>query len=249
MRWGILLGLLLVGCHAADEPQEEKILVFAAASLTDALNEVTVAFEKAHPQYYVVGNIAATSLLARQIEQGAPADVLLSANDAWTSHVAAAGRTEGASITFVENRLAIAGGLEAAPLPSLGSLRDANRIAIADPSHVPAGIYAKAALECEGLWATIEPKTVPMLDVRTALMAVQTGAADVALVYASDIHASTRTKLVFAWPRPCTSPIRYTASRIRGGANPAGAAAFVDFLTDPERAPQWLAHGFELHDP
>ena len=140
MRWVALVAWVAVlpGCmHHADGPDE--VVVFAAASLTDALETMTESFHALHPSRRLVLNTGATSILARQIAQGAPADVLLSANEAWMYYLAACERLDGVARPLAGNRLVVAGPGEVRPLADPAGMLRLNSIALADPSHVPAG--------------------------------------------------------------------------------------------------------------
>ncbi len=247
IRWslGFLLLAVPIGCTSspADQPREE-ILVFAAASLTDALETLADSFEIAHPQYRVMLNVAATSLLARQIEQGAPADVFFSANLAWMQRLEQQGRIEGTARQPLGNRLVVVGRAERASWSSLEPLLTLPRIALADPEHVPAGIYARQGLECAGLWEEVLPRLVPTLDVRAALLSVRNGATDVALVYASDVQADPNVRVLLTWPSACQPEIRYAVARLLGAANPEGADHLLAFVTDSARTTLWERFGF-----
>ncbi|HMB89914.1 MAG TPA: molybdate ABC transporter substrate-binding protein [Rhodothermales bacterium] len=242
----VFLLMLLTGCHASSSPETKDVVVFAAASLTDALQAVADSFERAYPQYRVVPNVAATSLLARQIEQGAPADVFFSANLAWMDKVEAQGHVGGAVQYPLSNRLVVVARRDSTSMAwaSLEPLVDQPRIALADPEHVPAGIYAREGLVCAGLWDQMAPQVVPTLNVRAALLSVRNGAATVAVVYASDVQADALVQVVARWPEACQPDIRYAVARLADAPNPDGAAAFVAFASDASRADLWEQYGF-----
>ena len=244
-----LAGLLLAGgCGAA--PPRQPVTVYAAASLTDVMEALAAAFEQEHPRYEVALNLAGSSLLARQILQGAPADVFFSANVAWMEAVAQGGRVAEAPPVPIRNRLVVAGLADAAPLGSLADLADVPRIALADPTHVPAGQYARDGLQCAGLWGAVEARIVPTLDVRAALHAVQVGAAAVAIVYASDLHGRAEGRAgvreLLAWPPSCAPDVRYAAALVKGAAAAEGGTAFLRFALDPAQAALWQQFGFEV---
>lgn len=165
------------------------LTVFAAASLTDVMGNLVSAFEKqsGHAVRLVTGG---SSSLARQIVSGAPADVFVSANLSWAQHVAADEKF-GAPRSLFGNALVVVSNraVEVSPdLHELPALLQSERLAMGDPLHVPAGIYAKAALEAAGVWTKIEPRLVPAADVRSALAYIVRGAAAYGLVYATDVR-------------------------------------------------------------
>ncbi len=240
--------VLLAACARPDTARNE-ITVFAAASLTDAAQELATVFEAIYPNQRMVLNVGASSWLARQIAEGAPADVFLSANVTWMDHLTERGRTAGQARPLVSNRLVIAGLRTMPPLDDPHAILRFRSIAVADPSHVPAGMYAKEALTCAGLWEEVGAKVIPMLDVRTALLAVTSQAAEVALVYASDILATPKVRVLLEWPQACTPPIRYVAARVAHSPNPVGAKHFLEFATNPAQIPVWQRHGFLAPEP
>jgi molybdate transport system substrate-binding protein len=159
-----------------------SLLVFAAASTSDAMTEVSRLFGK--PVRFSFGS---SGDLARQIEAGAPADVFLSADVARMDRLEKGGHVRSRR-DLLKNKLVVI----TAPGSTLGDLTQVNRLAIGDPSNVPAGAYAKEYLERVGLWASVSSRVVPTLDVRAALAAVETGAADAAIVYRTDVSKNVR---------------------------------------------------------
>ena len=243
----ILLFSLWTGCAGephSEEQVRQEIVVFAAASLTDALGAIADSFETVYPRYRVVLNVAATSLLARQIEQGAPADVFFSANLAWMQQLEAQGRIAGPVREPLSNQLVVIGRPEKPVLPSLDALAEEGRLALADPEHVPAGLYAREGLECAGLWQQVLPRVVPTLNVRAALLSVRNGAADVAVVYVSDVQADPNIHVLLRWPAGCQPDIQYAAARLRDAADAAGAEHFLAYATDTASLDIWERYGF-----
>ena len=248
MRWVAACAVLLGGCtQQAAEPTE--VVVFAAASLSDVLETFAADFERMYPAHRVVLNVAATSLLARQIAQGAPADIFLSANQEWVDYLVQRGRVQGAAHVLAGNRLVVAGAHDQAPLAHFDFILHFKSIAVADPSHVPAGMYAKEALECSGLWDVAAPRLVPTLDVRTALLSATSGAAEVAIVYASDVPVDQRAQVLLEWPAGCAPAIHYVGARIAAARNPVGAADFLTLLADSANVRIWEQHGFAKANP
>lgn len=207
-------------------------VVFAAASTTDVVQGVASQIE-AETGRAVLVSVGATSTLARQIARGAPADVFVAADPAWVDWL----RREGVPVrqrqTVARGRLVVVG----PPGSTAADLRAAlaGRIAIADPSHVPAGRYARQSLAAAGLWAEVEPRVVAVGDVRAALAAVEVGAADRAVVYASDACRSARAAVVWTLP---PSDIRFEVARL---ATDRGDDVYGSLT----RLEVWTAAGFE----
>ncbi|MDE2645371.1 MAG: molybdate ABC transporter substrate-binding protein [Bacteroidota bacterium] len=245
MRLFLVAVCLAFGCSPAPDSPNASITVFAAASLTDALHEVVGRFELQQPTITVHTHIGPTSLLARQIQQGAPADVFMAASPDWINYLQQRNLTIGSEITFARNKLVVLGSLTTSPMTNLSELSTARRLAVADPSHVPAGVYGKQALQCAGVWDTIESMVIPTLDVRAALTAVVSGAADVAMVYGSDAALAPGLNVLFQVPDSCTPEINYVISTIRKTNHPEAAAAFVAFVTDSLQLDVWERFGFD----
>ncbi|MXW33388.1 MAG: molybdate ABC transporter substrate-binding protein [Rhodothermaceae bacterium] len=245
MRLFLVAVCLAFGCNPAPDSPNASITVFAAASLTDALHEVVGRFELQQPAITVHTHIGPTSLLARQIQQGAPADIFMAASPDWINYLQQRNLTIGSEITFARNKLVVLGSLTTSPITNLSELSTARRLAVADPSHVPAGVYGKQALQCAGVWDTIESMVIPTLDVRAALTAVVSGAADVAMVYGSDAALAPGLNVLFQVPDSCTPEINYVISTIRKTNHPEAAAAFVAFVTDSLQLDVWERFGFD----
>jgi len=237
-------GSLLSACA----PSDDALVVFAAASLAD----VATAAADRQPDVPTRMSIGPTSLLSQQIEQGAPADVFLSAHPKWVERLDASGHVYGDPVELARGRLVIVAGPEATPARSAAdALVNATRIALADPSHVPAGEYAKAALQAVGAWDDVRDRALPVADVRAALVAVQRGAADAAIVYASDALAADelavgKLAVVYRFEDSVTPDIRYVGVAVND--NPK-AVAWIRQLESPEMQAVWQAHGFEPPRP
>jgi len=225
------------------------VLVFAAASTADALAEVNRAYG-ATAGARVTASFASSGMLARQIENGAPADLFISANAEWIDYLARGGRLEdGLERELVGNRLALvaprdsAVRLDIAPGFALLGALDGGRLAIADPRHVPAGRYAKAALISLGVWAEIEPRTAVGHSVRQALVLVERGEAPLGIVYVTDAAASAKVRLVGVFPRDTHPPITYRAAVVSGSGRPA-VTAYFRYLGSRAAAEVFRRHGF-----
>lgn len=248
MTRALLLFLAVMPFAACAPRAPRETVVFAAASLTDVAGALADSFAAARPGVRVTVSVGASSLLERQIEAGAPADVFLSASPEWTDSLAAAGLADGPARDLAGNALVVLGAPGAPPMMRPDDLLRVRRLALADPAAVPAGRYARTALERAGLWARLESRVVPMQDVRAAAAAVEHGAADAAVVYASDARAATRARVLLAWPEALAPPVRLSASVVaRSGRTDAAtqdARAFVAFATRPARVGTWRAFGF-----
>lgn len=228
-----LAALLLAGCvvQARDTP----VLVSAAISLTDALTEVAAAYRVAGGGE-VRFNFAGSNVLARQIANGAPADLFISADGAQMDLVVTRGAVDH-PVSLLRNRLAIvtpAG--KGATVPDIGALRRLRRIAVGDPAAVPVGVYARQYLERRGLWSTLEPRLLPLANARAALNAVESGGADAGIVYESDAAASGAVDLAFVVDSADAPSIVYPAAVVRRSRNRDGAVAFLRFLQGREAA-------------
>jgi molybdate transport system substrate-binding protein len=217
--------LLLILCLALPV-QAAEVRVSAAASLTDSVTEIAQRYETKTGETIVL-NFGASSILATQIVNGAPADVFISADEAQMNRVATIVR-----IPLLSNRLVVVG------VPLL----KARRIAIANPEGVPAGVYAKQWLQQRGLWTVLAPKIIPTENVRGALAAVEAGNADAAIVYATDAKIARRARV--AEVINDGPPIVYPAAVLRDAQNAPGARRVLEFLRSPEATAIFRGHGF-----
>lgn len=223
------------------------ITVFAAASLTDALKEIAPAYEKRSGDKILL-NFGASSLLARQIEEGAPADVFFSADEAKMDALEKKGlivsptRKSRLSNTLVivvvaDSTLKITSPADLAkPL--------VKRIALADPKAVPAGVYAKAYLEKLNLWSSLENKVVPTENVRAALAAVESGNIEAGMVYKTDAQISKKIKVAYEIPAKEGPAISYPVAVVKESKNIESARKLVDYLDSPATTPVFEKFGF-----
>lgn len=215
---------------------EGPVLVSAAISLTDALADIQKAYA-ASGGGPVRFNFGASNVLARQIANGAPADIFISADLAQMHYVEAAGAiAPGSSRPLVGNALAVVIPHGGRPLRDVRSLLApaVRRIAIGDPAAVPAGFYTRQYLERVGLWHRLESKLLPLGNVRAALTAAESGGADAAIVYESDAAASRKVALAFIVPAADTPPIVYPLAVLSRSRNRPAAERFARFLQGAE---------------
>lgn len=228
-------------------PDAPPITVSAAVSLTDALSEAAKEYANAG-RGGVRFNFAASNVLARQIVEGAPVDLFISADEAQMNVVAAAGLVQdGSRVNLLGNQLAVVVPSDR-PRTFTGIRQIAEpafrRIAIGDPAAVPAGVYAKQYLEQEGLWAAVQSRLVPAASVRAALASVESGAADAAIVYRTDARSALRATVAWVVPVGRGPRIVYPAAIVRGSKNAAAAARFLDFLRSAVAGRTFTRFGF-----
>lgn len=239
---------LCVSGHAL--AQDGKITVFAAASLTNAMQDIAQAYKKAH-RVEVVSSFASSSTLARQIEAGAPADLFISADQKWMDYavdkktIDKATRTTllGNSLVVVAPKASDRGDMTINAKTDWVSLLQGGRLAVGDPDHVPAGIYAKEALQKLGAWETLSPKLAPAEDVRGALALVERNEAPLGIVYGSDAVASNGVKVVGTFPEDSHKKVEYPLAIVDGHKN-ATVTAFYDYLKGPEASAIFKRYGF-----
>ncbi|MGH7770375.1 MAG: molybdate ABC transporter substrate-binding protein, partial [Candidatus Binatia bacterium] len=193
----IALALFCFGCSPA---AAEEVIVSAAASLTDALKEIGGSYET-KTRNKVILNFGSSAALARQIVEGAPADIFISADAEKMDMLEKTGRIDAATRrNLLSNQLVLIVAIDAkAAIRSPEDLLrpEIKRVALADPAGVPAGIYAKSYLEREGLWQRVKDKIVPVLDVRAALTAVESGNVEAGFVYKTDAALSKKVKVAY----------------------------------------------------
>ena len=225
----------------------DDLVVFAAASLTDALQEIGSGYEKATGQH-VVFNFGASNLLARQIREGAPADLFLSADEAKMDELEKKGLLlDGTRRSVLSNTLTVV-----VPKESALRLRAAADLAspavrtlvIAEPSAVPAGIYAKHWLRSQGLWSKLIDRIVPTENVRGALAAVEAGNADAGIVYRTDAGISKKVEVAFEVPAAEGPRISYPFAALRRTDAPEAARAFLAYLISPPALEVFRKLGF-----
>jgi len=236
-----LLSFQLAVIHAAE------FNVFAAASLTDALKEIGAIYEKQSGDK-VAFNFAASSMLERQIEEGAPADVFFSADEAKMDTLARKDLIlKETRKSRLSNSLVIVTSADSdLKITSPADLASSKvrRVALADPKAVPAGVYAKAFLEKEKLWLEIEPKVVPVDNVRAALAAVESGNIQVGMVFKTDAAISKKVKVAYEVPASTGPKISYPVAVTRNAKQVESAKKFVEYLGSNDAANIFTKYGF-----
>lgn len=249
----LVLGILAFSAVALSRPAiaaEKPVVVFAAASLKDVLTRIGEDWKTATGKQ-VIFSFAASSALAKQVEQGAPAEVFISADHKWMDYLDKAGLIDTASRRdIVGNRLVLVGAITAAPVEINDSLDLAGtlgegRLAVGLTASVPAGIYARQALERLGLWGQVSGKLAEAENVRAALLLVARGEAPLGVVYETDARAEKSVRQLGIFPEDSHEPIVYPAALTRE-ARTGDASAFLDYLQSPAASDVFAKAGFIL---
>ena len=242
----ICLAVAFVVCSAA-KPRAAEIHVFAAASLTECLQEIAAGYQKQNRDK-ILFNFGASSFLARQIEEGAPADLFFSADEAKMDGLEAKGLIVKESRTSrLSNSLVIVVASEkGAAVENAKDLATdkVKRLALAEPRTVPAGIYAKRYLQMQNLWLAVEAKVVPTENVRAALSAVAAGNAEAAIVYKTDAAISKKVRIAYEVPPADTPPISYPMAALKEAREPEAARRFLKHLASNEAGSVFEKFGF-----
>ncbi|WP_173932412.1 molybdate ABC transporter substrate-binding protein [Chelativorans sp. Marseille-P2723] len=231
MRKFVIIFLILFGVLETNAAfAADRVTIFAAASLKEAMDRIAVAFQ-AETGVETVISFAASSILARQIEAGAPADIFISADEEWMDYLA-----ERDLIDRDSRRLVLANALVIAAAGPFHEKADPEtilaegRFAMGDPSHVPAGRYAQAALSSLGFWENVRKHAVFGENVRVVLELARRGEVTSAIVYRSDLHAAPGLFRIYTFPPNSHPPIVYPAAAVMPHTS-TGASAFLDFLS------------------
>lgn len=227
------------------------VVVFAAASLKTALDAIATDWKKETGKTVTIA-YAASSALARQVEQGAPADIFISADLDWMDWMQQRNLIKpGTRQTLLGNTLVLIAPLDLTASikltlgSDLGRLLGNNRLSIGQVKSVPAGKYAREALEKLGMWASVENKLAQSENVRAALALVARGEAPLGIVYGSDAVSEPKVKVVDTFPASSHSPILYPVAMTASSTN-ADAVSFMAFLRYPASARQFIAQGFTV---
>lgn len=227
-----------------------EITVFAAASLTDSLKEIAANYEKSTGEK-VVFNFAASNTLAQQIQAGAPADLFISADEAKMNALDAAGLiVRDTRRNLLGNSLVVITPEHGLKIAEPGDLLKTTirHLSIGDPQAVPAGIYAKAWLEKAGLWAALEPKVVPAENVRAAMAVVESGNAEIGIVYKTDAAISKKISIAFEIAAADGPKITYPAAVLKDSRHAEAARKFLKFLAEKQAGETFVKFGFSVID-
>lgn len=250
--WPTVVLILLLSATGIARAAEGPVLVYAAASTRDAVDAAITDYRTRHP-VQIHGVYASSSALARQILDGAPAALYLSANVAWMEVVASrdllAERRD-----FLRNRLVLVAPADHhlprqfADAADIAELLGDSRLAVAETTGVPAGIYARAALETLGIWGGLRSRLAEMSNVRGALFMVERGEAPLGLVYTTDALASSGVRTVWTVPEDAYPPVIYQLALMKAAADAGHAEAFFRFLLSSAGRRFFTERGFGTRD-
>jgi molybdate transport system substrate-binding protein len=241
--------LLLLSVFVTASASAAELTVHAAASLVDAMKEIGPAYEKQSGDKLQF-NFGASSLLARQIEQGAPADVFFSADEAKMDDLDKKGLLQAATRrSLLSNLLVVVVPVDSATPPKSASdltRPEYRKLALAETQSVPAGIYAREYLQKLGLWDRVKAKVVPTENVRAALAAVESGNVEAAIVYKTDALTSKKVTVAVEIPASEGPKISYPVAVLKSSREIERAKIFVDYLSGPAAGSIFEKFGFRL---
>lgn len=247
---GIIISIVIMAMtystSAVEKVAVEKITVFAAASLTNAMQDIATSYKTEHKNADIVFSFASSSVLAKQIEQGAPADIFMSADQKWMTYLI--------EHNFVKNKQDLLKNALVLIAPKKSQVdsvlinRNTNwqailpkgeKIAIGDPDHVPVGLYAKESLTNLGVFAKLSPQFAAASNVRDALMLVERNEAALGIVYSTDAKVSDKVKIVGTFPANTFKSIEYPITLLNVKAN-----GFYQYLNSPQAKAIFEKYGF-----
>lgn len=250
MRWSsIVAAALLAAGQLCAHAQERPVTVFAAASLKEAMDELARRFERGGGGRVLV-SYAASPALARQIENGAPADIFISADLDWMDYLEKRKLVRAATrANLLSNRLVLIAPADSKAVLTIGprfplaALLGDRRLAMADPDSVPAGKYGRAALQALEVWAEVAHKVARAENVRAALALVARGEAPFGIVYATDAVAERKVRVIGEFAANLHPAIVYPAA-LTSASKSESAGSFLQFLRSAEARPVWQQYGF-----
>ena len=239
---------LLAAPAGAQEKKPAELLVFAAASLTNVLGDLSKSYEQ-HGGVPIKLSFAASSVLARQVEAGGKVDVFISADQEWMDYLQSRNLIDKATRrNLVGNRLVLIApadsklDLKIAPGFALVAALNGGRLSTGDPDTVPVGKYARSALTSLGVWDEVQDRLVRADNVRSAMMFVDRGEAPLGIVYTTDARVDPKVRIVDTFPANTHAPITYPGATIKGAR--AQARAYLEYLAGAEARETWTKYGF-----
>lgn len=241
-----IIGIILMMAITFSVSAAEKMTIFAAASLTNAMQDIAAAYKTEHKDANIVFSFASSSVLAKQIEQGAPADIFMSADQKWMTYLIEHNLTKNKHDLLKNTLVLIAP--QNSHLENVSINKNTNweiilpkgeRIAIGDPDHVPAGMYAKESLTNLGVFNKLSRQFAPASNVRDALVLVERNEATLGIVYSTDAKISNKVKIIGSFPEDTFKSIEYPITLL----NPK-ATDFYQYLNSPQAKVIFEKYGF-----
>ena len=244
--------LMLALCLGLSATASAKVTVFAAASMTDALQQIADQYQKEKPDDQVVFSFASSSTLAKQIEEGAPADLFVSASNKWMKYLSDKNLTVketekvlvGNELVLIAPANSAANTVDLAKGEWIGGLKD-SYLSVGDPAHVPAGQYAEEALTKLNLWDQVKDKLARAKDVRGALALVERVEAPYGIVYSTDAKVSKAVKTVAVFPQDSYKAVEYPVAILQEHDN-AETRAFLNYLQSDAAKKVFVEYGFSV---
>ena len=245
---GINIFVLFMVLVFIAEAHADQVRVSVAKSLSNLCNNLIVKFQAQHPDVKIVPNFAPAGALAKQIEQGAPADIYISANPKWMTYLIEKGKIKTDTEKIFAHNALVFVGKSSTDAHSMGDLRKLTRVAIGSPSSVPAGQYAKQAMDKEGIYDEMlkNGQLIMAKDVRQALIYADRGETDGAFVYKTDAMLAVSAKILFEVPRELYNQVNYPAAMTKASDGNADAKLFYDYIVSQAAHPEMVRLGFTL---
>ena len=247
----VLIAITSGLCTTSLESKADTVNVFAASSLVTVLSEVRRQYLSKSSEK-IKNSFAASSTLANQIARGAPSDIFISANKSWMNFLEKQSAINISSKKpFLLNRIVLAAyeknwrPIEVLTKKTVNTLLSGGRLSIGDPTHVPAGIYGKQALQTLGLWKIIQDRLAPAANVRAALAMVERNETPIGLIYRTDALNSKKVKIVFTFQNTSLNQIEYIMAIVQSKERPA-VKAYYNFIMSPAVKHIYARFGFEL---
>ncbi len=244
----IILGAVTLFFFSCAEPQEETVVLFVTASLGDVIAELVDSFTT-HTEVLIKTNLASSGTLARQMAQGNVPDIYISASKEWMEYVDSLGLLMDNIVKELANNtlvLIAPKGSDHEPVVidstvQLATMLGRSRLSMGDPAHVPAGKYAKQAIQFLGWHSAVASRILPAKDVRSALMMVEMGESPLGIVYRTDAEKSQRVKILGSFPTQTHQPIVYMAAMC---SNSEKGRMFLSYIEGEQADSVWLKYGF-----
>lgn len=249
---GVLVVVVLVSTGSKKDVQaatkKTEIIISAAASLQDSLDQIALLYEKQHPNIDLVFNYAASGTLQKQIEQGAPADLFFSAGDKQMDALVDGGLIADHKVLLKNQLVVVVPSDATTKLRTINQLTDKSfkKVAVGQPESVPAGQYAEQSLTAKGVWDTLQSKLVYAKDVRQVLSYVETGNADAGFVYRTDALSSNKVKIALTVGPQVHKAINYPVGIVKDSKNQKAVKELYDYLQSKESRDIFTSYGFLL---